>query len=146
MKIDSKVFALFLVGLLNPGSSVARDTYDCPRTVRLASGSSVAPEDVPAGYESWVSDSIIHLSGYNLYDGPPKDRAQLKGSEPSKGGVATWTLTPGKYPQGVWISCDYKGGLVKIVKRAKDPVTFCTAVATEQAEPYKTIAVRFVCK
>ena len=151
MKIDSKALTLLIVGLVNSGLSVANGTtytyttYICPSTVRLAPGATVTPNDVPEGYESWVSDSIIHLSGYNLFDGPPKDMAQLKGSdESSKGGVTTWTLTPGAYPLGVWISCDYAQGLVRIVRRA-DTVTSCTATA-EKVKLYGSLAVRFDCK
>ena len=151
MKIDSKALTLLIVGLVNSGLSVANGTtytyttYDCPSTVRLAPGATVIPKDVPEDYESLVPDSILHLSGYSLFDGPPKDRAQLKSSESSKGGVTTWTLTPGAYPLGVWISCDYAQGLVRIVKRARDPVASCTATS-EKVKPYGSLAVRFDCK
>ena len=143
MRTDMKLLALSVTGLLYSSLSFASDIYDCPSMVHLASGS-VAAEDVPAGYESRVLSSITRLSGYNLYDGPPENRGQLK-SDSSKGNVATWVLTPGKYPQGVWISCDYAEGLVKIVARARDSVTSCTATA-KKMEPPVSLAVRFVCK
>jgi hypothetical protein len=142
MSIDMRVLALCSIGLFHSGLSYASDVYDCPSTVRLASAS-VAPEDVPAGFEPRVSDSIIRLSGNNLYDGPPENRGQLK-PDFAKGDVATWTLTPGKYPQGVWISCDYAQGLVKIVARTKESVTSCS-VTTKKVKPYNTLTARFVC-
>ncbi len=142
MNIYLKALTLFITGLISSGLCFASDSYNCPSTVRLASGS-VAPEDLPAGYESLVSSSIIRLSGNNLYDGPPKEGASLKPTS-SKDNVATWIL-PGKYPQGVWISCDYAEGLVKIVARTRDSVTSCVAT-TEKVKPHNTLAVRFVCK
>jgi len=138
-----KMLALPIIGLLYSSLSFASDIYECPSMAHLASGT-VAPEDVPAGYESRVLSSVTRLSGYNLYDGPPENRGQLK-SDSSKGNVATWALTPGKYPQGVWISCDYADGLVKIVAKVKDSVTSCTATAKKMAPPI-SLAVRFVCK
>ena len=151
MKIDFKVLALSIIGLLYSGLSFASDTYNCPSTARLVSGS-VAPEDVPAGYESRVLSSVTHLSGYSLYDGPPENRGQLKGDY-SKGNGTTWVLTPKLhpqlhtplYPQGIWISCDYAGGLVKIAARARDSVTSCVATSKKMEPPF-TLAVRFICK
>lgn len=142
MNIYLKTLALFIIGLVDSDLCFASDSYSCPATVRLASGSLVQ-EDIPAGYESLVSSSIIRLSGNNLYDGPPKEGAALKPTS-SKGNVATWIL-PGKYPQGVWISCDYADGLVKIIARTSDSVTSCIATS-EKVKPHNTLAVRFVCK
>lgn len=138
-----KAFLLFVAGLASSTACMAGEVFVCPATVRLASAT-VAPEDIPAGYEAWVSDSIIRLSGNNLYEGPPKYMAQLK-PELSKGNVTTWMLHPGKYPQGVWVSCDYAGGLVTIASRVSDSATSCVAT-TERVKPHNTLAVRFVCK
>ena len=143
--MDPKVLALLSIGLFNSGLSLANESFDCPSTVRLAPGSSVVPEDVPAGYESLVPDSILHLNGGGLYDGHPRDRAQLKPGT-AGGGVTTWTLTPGAYPLGIWISCGYGNNVAEIVKRVKDPVTACTAVTTKKKEPYGTVAVRIDCR
>lgn len=145
MKMDLKVLSLFIIGLLTSGLSFASESFDCPSTVRLAPGASVVPNDVPAGYESLVPDSILHLNGGGLYDGHPRDRAQLR-PDTAGGGVTTWKLTPAVYPQGVWISCGYGNNVAEIVKRAKDPVTACTAVTTKKKEPYGTVAVRIDCK
>ena len=142
MNIRLKVQLLFAIGLLNSSLCFASGSYTCPSTVHLASGS-VAPEDVPAGYESRVSSSIIRLSGNNLYEGPPENGAQLKPWS-TKGSVSTWEL-PGEHPQGVWISCDYAEGLVKIVARISDLATSCVAT-TERVKPYNTLAAHFVCK
>ena len=142
MNIRLKAKMLFAIGLLNPGLCIASDTYNCPGTVRLASAS-VVPQDVPVGYESRVSNSIIRLSGNNLYEGPPENGAQLK-PRSTKGNVSTWEL-PGEHPQGVWISCDYAEGLVKIVARISDSATSCVAT-TERVKPYNTLAAHFVCK
>ena len=137
-----KVFALLIAIGVNPSVCFANDSYNCPSTVRLASAS-VASEDLPAGYESLVSNSLIRLSGNNLYDGPPKEGAALKPTS-SKGNVTTWVLA-GEYPQGVWISCDYAEGLVKTVARTRDLVTSCVAT-TKKVKPHNTLAVRFDCK
>lgn len=134
---------LLVAGLVNSTACVASEVFNCPATVRLASAT-VAAEDVPAGYEAWVSDSIIRLSGNNLYDGPPRYMAQLK-PDFSKGNATTWMLHPGNYPQGVWVSCDYAGGLVTIASRVSDAATSCVAT-TETVKPHNTLAVRFVCK
>lgn len=137
-----KVFTLLIAIGVNPSLCFASESYSCPSTVRLVSAS-IAPEDLPAGYEPLVSNALIRLSGNNLYDGPPKEGAALKPTS-YKGNVTTWML-PGKYPQGVWISCDYAEGLVKAVSRTKDSVTSCVAT-TEKVKPHNILAVRFVCK
>jgi len=135
------VTLLIAIGI-NPGLCFASDLYNCPSTVRLTTAA-IAPEDLPAGYEPLVSSALIRLSGNNLYDGPPKEGAALKPTS-AKGNVTTWVL-PGKYPQGVWISCDYAEGLVKTVARTRDSVATCVAT-TEKVKPHNTLAVRFVCK
>ena len=133
---------LFLFSLIYVASCSASDTYTCPATVRLASGV-VAAEDIPAGAESLISTSIIRLSGNNLYDGPPSEGATLMPTS-TKSNTATWILA-GKYPQGIWMSCDYAEGLVKIIKRTVDSVTTCVAT-TKIMNPQHTLETRFDCK
>jgi len=142
MNIILKSQGLFLFSLIYVASCSASDTYTCPATVRLASGVVVA-EDIPAGSESLVSNSIIRLSGNNLYDGPPSEGAALMPTS-TKANTATWILAD-KHPQGVWMSCDYAEGLVKIIKRTADSVTTCVAT-TKITKPQNTLESTFVCK
>jgi hypothetical protein len=142
MSLILKSQCLFLFSLLYVASCSASDTYICPATVRLASGVVVA-EDIPAGSESLVSSAIIRLSGNNLYDGPPIEGAVLMPTS-TKASTATWVLSD-KHPQGIWMSCDYAEGLVKLVKRAADSVTSCVAT-TKITKPQNTLETRFACK
>ena len=58
MKIGLKAIALLTVGMFNFGLASARESFNCPSTVRIAPGAPVVPEDVPAGYESLVSETL----------------------------------------------------------------------------------------
>ena len=142
MSLILKSQCLFLFSLLYVASCSANDTYTCPATVYLASGVVVA-EDIPAGSEALVSSAIIRLSGNNLYDGPPSEDAALIPTS-TKASTATWVLSD-KHPQGVWMSCDYAEGLVKIIKRTADSVTTCVAT-TKITKPQNTQETTFVCK
>jgi hypothetical protein len=144
MSLFIKTAILILAGLATSGVCFASDSYNCPRTVHLASGT-VASEDVPPGYESVISNSVIHLSGFSMFDGPPKEGAALKPtSTSSQGNVVTWKFE-GSFSRGKWISCDYADGLVRVVVRAVDSVTSCVAEA-KTAKPQGNLSASFTCR
>jgi hypothetical protein len=144
MNMDLKLSILIVIGSLSSSSCFSADTYSCPGGVHLASGS-VAADEIPSGYESLVSNSIIRLSGVSMYDGPPKEGAALMpSSSSSKGNVITWKFI-GAYERGKWVSCDYADGLVRIIARTKDPVTSCVA-KMRTVKPQGTLTGYFVCK
>lgn len=133
---------VLLFSLIYVASCSANDTFTCPATVRLASGVVIA-EDIPVGSESLFSASIIRLSGHSLYDGPPSEGAVLMPTSDTAN-IATWVLM-GKHPQGIWMSCDYAEGVVKIIKRAADSARSCLAT-TKITKPQHTLETHFVCK
>ena len=142
MNITLTFQSVFLFSLIYVASCSANDTFTCPATVRLASGVVIA-EDIPAGSESLLSASIIRLSGYSLYDGPPREGAALMPTSVTAN-TATWVLVD-KHPQGIWMSCDYAEGLVKIIKRAANSVRSCLAT-TKIMKPQNTLGTHFICK
>jgi hypothetical protein len=109
----------------------------------LATGT-VEPEDIPAGYKSLVSNSIVRLTGVSMFDGTAEEGAALKPSSfAANGNVITWRLG-GVYDHGKWISCDYANGLIRIVKQASDSVASCTATIKKE-NPQKTLVAQFSC-
>jgi len=137
-------FHLLLLLLAARGLCYAGENMICPDKVRLASGS-VVSEDVPPGYKSLVSPSIVRLTGVTVFDGPPEDGAVLKPASFSRNGERIKWIFGGTNEKGKWISCDYADGLIRLVKQIGDPTSYCTATI-EKTEPHKTLDAKITCK
>jgi hypothetical protein len=138
---------VFIALLLAAGAGelcFAEENIVCPSKARLASGS-VATEDVPPGYKTFVSNTTVGVSGVTVFDGPPEDGAALKPSASSSNGeTITWRFE-GSYEKGKWVSCDYANGLIRLVRQIGEPTTSCTATV-KKTGPYKRIEAKFTCK
>ena len=144
MRIATLVFLALLLAVDSVDLCFAGEDIVCPDKVRLASGS-VAPEDVPAGYKPFVSDTTVGLTGVTVFDGPPEDGAALKPSAESSNGETIKWLFEGSYEKGKWVSCDYANGLIRLVRQIREPTSSCTATVRRKG-PYKTIEAKFTCK
>lgn len=133
---------MLLILPLISATSAARDTWVCPDSIHIASAT-MRLDPVPPGYDVVVPKSRVRLTGFNVFDGPPEREAALKPRALSATDV-TWELD-GDYPQGVFLSCDYREGLIRLVVRAPDAVRSCSA-RTEVAKPHDTLRVRFTCR
>lgn len=135
-------YRFWLVPLLLSQVCAANDSLVCPESIRVSSAT-VTLESVPAGFDVHVPKSLLRLTGFNVYDGPPEQGAALK-PHSEKSGNTLWRFEGG-YPQGVFVSCDYSNGVVRLTRRASDSVASCSA-KTEVVKPQRSMKVRFVCK
>ena len=114
----------------------------CPSRVHVASGT-LAPADVPAGFQATFSDSQVWLTGYSLFEGPPAQGAALV-PDSGHGLTATWNFAA-PAAEGFWLSCDYANGLIHLAVRAADKATSCRASFSKSGDP-KMPHAEFTCK
>lgn len=135
-------YRLLLIPLLFSQASVAGNSFVCPESIRVSSAT-VTLESVPEGFEVFAPKSLMRLTGFNVYDGPPAQGAALK-PHAATARKALWKFEGG-YPQGVFMSCDYGNGIVRLTTRAEGAVSSCSAT-TEARKPQQSRKVRFICK
>lgn len=135
-------YRLLLIPLLFSQASVADNSFVCPESIRVSSAT-VTLESVPEGFEVFAPKSLMRLTGFNVYDGPPAQGAALK-PHSATARKALWKFE-GSYPQGVFISCDYGNGIVRLATRAEGGVTSCS-VTTAVVKPQQTKKVSVVCQ
>jgi hypothetical protein len=141
--IRSSAFALLLIiGFSLPG--YCDEISVCKTKVSISNGT-LAPSNLPAGFQLFVPDTPVFLSGVSVFDGPPAEGALLKPTSISPHGESVvWELSPSS-SAGTWISCDYADGLVRLVKKLEQPAADCTATISKTRPP-KGIEARFLCK
>lgn len=135
-------YRFVLIPLLFSNACAAGNSFVCPDSVRISSAT-ITLESAPAGFDVFVPKSLVRLSGFNVYDGPPEQGAELKPHSTTSRN-AVWKFEGG-YPQGVFLSCDYNNGAVRLTTRADGAVTSCSA-KTEVVKPHQSLKVKFVCK
>lgn len=136
-------FHVLLLWLAATGLCFASEDMICPNSVRLASGNIVS-EDVPPGYKPFVSSSMLRLTGVTIFEGQPENGAALKPSSVSSNGESIkWNLDGNT--EGIWISCDYANGLIRLVRNIGETNSSCTAII-KKTEPYKIFDAKFICK
>jgi len=118
--------AVFCALLFTSSLARAEQTIVCPERVIQQPGQ-VLEEDAPAGFEVLSLAGRLWLSGFSVYDGPPKDNAALKPHESTEE-RAVWKFETA-YPLGKWISCDYGLGRIKLYQRLDDDVVECVTRA-----------------
>ncbi len=140
--------ALFFV---TSGASATESRFTCPEVVSISAGR-LAEDSIPNGYQGLISSAPIRLSGGNLFDGPPNQEAVLvptfehpaaSKQLPFKDS-ATWMIEGGA-SQGLFISCDYGGGVARLFSKISGVVSSCV-MKSERVKPHSTLNVEFVCK
>jgi hypothetical protein len=124
----------------------AGQTHMCPPKIALQSAS-IAPEYLTGGFAPLVDDSVIWLSGANMFDGPPREGAVLKANTTRREGkteVLRWDFGNNQQHEK-WLSCDYAQGLIRLTLAVGTGYRHCLARATNSGKPAK-LAVEFVCE
>lgn len=144
MKLITLGIQALVVWLSATSYCVASDSSTCPATIRLSAGV-VVPEDIPEGYRPLISKNIVRLSGASVFDGPPEKMGILiPTTYSSSGSYAKWEFEE-EVKYDISVSCDYAGGLVRLLKKIKPPVSSC-AMTSRKIEPTKIIGIKFNCR
>ena len=120
----------------------APTSHVCPDRVHIASAT-LAPADIPAGYQPTFSDSNVWLTGNSIFEGPPAQGAALMPTS-TRGSTATWKFAV-PVADGHWLSCDYAEGLIHLAVRADDNAKSCTATFSKSGMP-KLPHAEFTCR
>lgn len=125
---------LFAAALIASAACAADESIVCPRRADVGSGS-VAAKSTPEGFEPFVADASLLLTGVSVFDGPPQEGATLvPTAETGKGTTIRWDLE-GASPVGTWVSCDHAYGVYRLVRKLKSPVAICTASVKRSGSP-----------
>lgn len=117
------------------GAQAQPAEVQCPASIPAQAGllaTTPAPSSA-AGMELFVPESLLHLTGVSVYDGPPKEGALLKPSN-EKGSVILWRLNLAAGTEA-WVSCDYAKGIAKLVKAMPGATQQCSATVTKLPLP-----------
>ena len=144
MKLVTFGLQMLIVWLGAVSYCAASDLSICPATIRLSSGA-IMPEDIPDGYQQFISKTIVRLSGASVFDGPPeKTGILIPTTYSSSGNYAKWIFEKeGNY--SISVSCDYAGGLVRLLKKIESPVSSCS-MTSRKIEPTKVLGIKFSCE
>lgn len=126
----------------------------CPASVSLSSGV-VAADKTPRGSQTLISKSPIYLTGVSIFDGPPEQGAALipvseqsqsnnNDSSVSRGSAILWNFEE-NYPQGIYISCDYGKGIVRVFSKIAVAPHACTA-NVQHLKLHDELKANFSCK
>ena len=144
MKTNLHVFRFLLMSLLVTNGHAGEAVFHCKDKVRLSSGN-IDAEDVPLGFKPFVSSMVNRLTGVSIFDGPPEDGGILKPlCVTNKDTRIKWVLE-GPYENGIWVSCDYADGLIRLVQRIQEPASVCVATI-KKIKPYNTLDAYISCK
>ncbi|MFI8619138.1 STY0301 family protein [Acidovorax sp. NPDC077693] len=141
----SLIITATAITALASGEIGATELLECPATVRLTSPF-IQGENLPSGTRILVDTRPLQLTGYNVFDGPPAQGAALipHTDRPRHGkSIATWNFE-GDFPYGKFLSCDYAGGTVRLVKRVNDVVKQCTS-QSNVVNAQNPLQIKFQC-
>jgi hypothetical protein len=82
------------------------------------------------------------LMSLGLYSGPPAQGAELQPTTANRERVS-WTLTP-PHPQGIWLQCDYAGGVLTLQRPLQGIPKTCVA-RYGKAHEIKPRSIEFHC-
>lgn len=123
-------------------TTAAAQDFACLPMIDVDAGT-VDVADLPEGAQALMDRTSVPLSGSNLFDGPPREGAALVPTSTAvRGKTATWVLDMSN-ERGYWMSCDYAGGLIRVIRRASDAVRQCEA----KTRPLRhgRLSVQFTC-
>ncbi|SFD74883.1 STY0301 family protein [Paracidovorax konjaci] len=118
----------------------------CPASIQLSSAHLEA-SGLPTGTTLSVDRTPLPLSGSNVFSGPPEQAGALMPTATTKGkggNRAVWEFE-GSYPEGKFISCDYAGGTVRVVRRVDDAAKRCTSTSSTTKNP-PALQTQFQCE
>lgn len=131
-----------LIALAAAATAAAATPLNCPARASWSGPATSAPSD---GWSAEIATSAHPLSGVSLYDGPPAEGAALQPQRVSADGRRlTWSLEALAAPPA-WLSCDYGGGAVRLVRRLPDAVRRCTAHVDQFKAP-RRVAISVDCQ
>ena len=146
----SKRVLFFAIAAIQPfavhASDPSQGTMTCPSHVKLESVS-VKTTEATEGFTSSATRTAQRLTGFNLFDGPPEQEGSLKPTRTIRsvsGEISYWKFDAGA-ADGVWMTCDYAEGAVRLVARVSPSASSCEAVAQRRANPNR-LEVRFQCR
>lgn len=117
-----------------------------PSHVRLGSVT-LKPTEATEGFSSSTTHTAQRLTGFSLFEGPPEQEGSLKPTrttQSASGEVAYWTFDASAQ-DGIWMTCDYAEGVVRLATRVSPLASSCEAVAQRRTNP-KRLEVRFQCR
>lgn len=127
-------------------SDQSPESVSCPSHVRLESVT-LKPTEATEGFLSSTTHTAQRLTGFSLFEGPPEQEGNLKPTRTTKtasGEIAYWKLDAGAQ-DGIWMTCDYAEGVVRLATRVPPLTSSCEAVAQRRTNPNR-LEVRFQCR
>lgn len=124
----------------SPGS------VSCPSNVRLESVT-LKPTEATEDFSSSTAHTAQRLTGFSLFEGPPEQEGSLKPTRTtqSASGETSYWKFDASAPDGIWMTCDYAQGIVRLATRVSSLASSCEAVVQRRTNP-KRLEVRFQCR
>lgn len=121
-------------------------SVSCPSHVRLESVTLKSTE-ATEGFSSSTTRTAQRLTGFSLFEGPPEQEGSLKPTRTtqSASGETSYWKFDASAPDGIWMTCDYAQGVVRLATRVSPLASSCEAVAQRRANPTR-LEVRFQCR
>ena len=124
---------LGMLGMLGAVAAAEPVTWVCPGRVEGVAGASVA--DAPAGWALQANAEPQRLTAVTVFDGPPEEGVVLKPRWTAPDGRRmVWSLTRLATPPA-WVSCEYSGGSLRLVRAVPEGLRWCEATVTRQPRP-----------
>lgn len=132
--VSQMLCVMVLASIVLPAQAQPAEVQ-CPASIPVQAGTlTTAPATAAAsGMELFVPESLLHLTGVSVYDGPPKEGALLKPVK-DNGSNVLWQLNLAAGVQA-WVSCDYAKGIAKLVKPMPGATQQCSATVTKVPLP-----------
>lgn len=142
MRVENNLRHIFLVPAMLVAciASPCRAAATCPASIPAAA---VQVHALPGQWTAFTPRPLA-LSGAGFLQGPPATLSDLK---PYSTIEAKTTLTlswkfEGPYREGIWLSCDYAGGVVSLAKRIPDQTRGCSVAYTKHGKSYALADIR----
>ena len=120
---------LAIFSAMAPISASAIDTpFSCPSEIP---SKSIRIIDQPEGWTGFTPGPL-RLSHAGFMQAEPSHREELAPSTISEGktrDILTWKIE-GKYTDGIWLSCQYAGGLVSLSRKIGEAESFSECSVT----------------
>jgi hypothetical protein len=127
------IWGVVVFGTLGAAAAEEPVTWVCPG--RVDGVASAAVEAAPAGWVLQANVDPQRLTAVMVYDGPPERDAPLKPKwAAADGRRMVWSLR-GLAAPSAWVSCEYSGGSLRLVRAVPAGMRWCEATVTRQPPP-----------
>jgi len=126
--IRESLFLTLLSAIAPLPASAAETEFSCPSEIPSAS---IRVDGQPEGWTGFVPGPL-RLSHAGFMQADPSQREELAPSTIREGktrGILTWKIE-GKYTDGLWLSCQYAGGVASLSRKIGEAESFSECSVT----------------